>query len=119
MKLKKIFTKNFPKKGFTALTLFPFVFVRRDRCAFFTSKTERHETTHALQQQETLYIIFLVLYGLEWLLKLPFCKFDTNRAYNSISFEQEAYEHELEAGYNNVRRHFAWIRYLFTLKSKE
>lgn len=116
MKLKKVFTNNFPKKGFTALTLFPFVFVRKDGREFFTLKTERHETTHALQQLETLYVIFFALYGVEWLIKLPFCKFDTQKAYMSISFEQEAYEHQDEFGYNNVRKHFAWIRYIFTLK---
>lgn len=116
MKISKIYTNNFPKKGFTAITLFPFVFVRKDRCEFFTPKTERHETTHALQQLESLYIIFFVLYGLEWILKLLFCKLDTNRAYYSISFEQEAYEHQDEIGYNNVRKHYAWLKYVLTLK---
>lgn len=115
MKLKKIYTKHFPLKGYTALTIFPFVFVRKDRRDYFTAKAERHETTHALQQLETLYVFFFIFYALEWLLKLPFCKFDMTDAYFSISFEQEAYEHQDEFGYNGVRRHFAWLRYVFTL----
>lgn len=115
MRLKKIYTAHFPKKGFTALTIVPFIFVRKDRKDKFTGYAERHETTHALQQVEMLLILFFLLYGLEWLLKLPFCKFDTIRAYMSISFEQEAYEHEAETYYNEVRRHYAWLRYLFTL----
>ncbi len=119
MKLKKIYTEHFPKKGFTALTIYPLVFVRKDRRDYFTAKAERHETTHALQQIEMLWILFLILYALEWVIKLPFCKFDTERAYMSISFEQEAYEHQDEFGYNNVRKHFAWIRYLFTIKPVE
>ena len=137
MKLKKIYTEHFPKKGFTALTIIPFVFVRKDRMCYFTAKAERHETTHALQQIELCVVglvlaiasliggfglwsllflpLFFWLYGLEWLIKLPFCKFDTLRAYMSISTEQEAYEHQQEVYYNEVRKHFAWLRYVFTL----
>ena len=115
MELKKVYNKNFPLKGFTAITIWPFVFVRSDRKMYFTKKAERHETTHALQQIECLFLLFLLIYGLEWILKLPFCKFNTDRAYMSISFEQEAYEHQDEVGYNNVRKHYSWLRYLFTL----
>lgn len=113
--MKKIYTKHFPMKGFKALTLWPFIFVREDRKDYFTAKDERHETTHAIQQVECLWLLFLVIYGAEYVIKLPFCKFDTIRAYMSISFEQEAYEHEAETYYNEVRRHYAWLRYLFTL----
>ena len=138
MKLKKIYTEHLPKKGFTALTIIPFVFVRKDRMSHFTAKAERHETTHALQQIELCVVglvlaiasliggfglwsllflpLFFWIYGLELLIKLPFCKFDTLRAYMSISTEQEAYEHQQEVYYNEVRRHFAWLRYVFTLK---
>ena len=119
MELKTIYTAHFPKKGFTALTICPYVFVRSDEKQRFTKKVERHETTHALQEKECLYLLFFIIYGLEWILKLPFCKFDTLRAYMSISFEQEAYEHQDEVGYNNVRKHYAWARYLFTLTPKK
>lgn len=118
MKLRTIYTEHFPKKGFTAMVIWPFVFVRSDRKRFFTKKAERHETTHALQQIESLFLLFLLLYAVEWLVKLPICRFDGNRAYMSISFEQEAYEHQDEVGYNNVRRHYAWLRYLFTIKTE-
>lgn len=117
--MKKIYCKHFPLKGFLAMAIWPFVFIRKDCSRIFSEKDERHETTHILQQKECLLIAFFVVYCIEWIVKLPFCLFNTDRAYMSVSFEQEAYEHELEVGYNNVRRHFAWIRYLFTLKSKE
>lgn len=117
MILKKIYNRHIPAKGFTAMTVSPFVFVRRDLAWRFNSIVERHETTHALQQIETLWVPFLVIYGLEWLLKLPFCNFDTSKAYRSISFEQEAYDHQMEVYYNEVRRHYAWLRYLFTIKT--
>lgn len=117
--MKKIYTKHFPKKGFTALTIWPFIFVRSDSKESFTKKMERHETTHALQQIECLFVLFLIIYCLEWIIKLPFCKFNKDRAYMSISFEQEAYEHQDEFGYNNVRKHFAFLKFLFTIKPVE
>ena len=116
MKLKVVYTKHIPLKGFVALTLWPWIFVREDKSAKFTPMAKRHEETHARQQLECLFVVFLIIYCLEWAVKLPFCKFDSNRAYMSISFEQEAYEHQEEIYYNDVRRHFAWTKYLFTIK---
>lgn len=136
MELKKIYNKLIPVKGFIALTIWPYIFVRSDET--LTKKGERHETTHALQQIEMTIVgvimamilfaldcgwyslipvgLFIEWYCIEWLIKLPFCKFNTNRAYLSISQEQEAYEHQDEIFYNDVRKHFAWLRYVFTLK---
>ena len=62
--------------------------------------------------------LYFELYALEWLIKLPFCLFDRVRSYMSIAFEQEAYEHQAEVYYNDVRRHFVWVKYLFTLTPK-
>lgn len=140
MELKKIYTKFFPIKMYTALTICPYVFVREDERNRFTKKVERHETTHALQQIEMLVVgvvlavtlfccgygwyslipipLFFELYFAEWLIKIPFCRFNTDRAYMSISTEQEAYEHQDEFGYNNVRKHYAFIKYIFTLTPK-
>lgn len=115
MKLKKVYSKHFPPSGYIALTFYPWLFIREKARDRFTPKAERHETTHAYQQIETLWVFFLLIYGLEYLLKLIFT-FSTDKAYESISFEQEAYEHEDEIGYNNVRKHYAWIKYVFTIK---
>ena len=119
MKLKKIYSAKFPPKGFKALTVCPFVFVRSDQKKNFRKADDRHEATHALQQIECIWIFFFIIYGLEYIIKLPCCKFDTDRAYMSISFEQEAYEHQAEVGYNNVRKHYVFFKYLFTLTPKK
>ena len=127
IKMKKVYCKHFPKKVYTALTMFPLVFVRKDRAEKYTKKVERHEMTHALQQIEMLVVgvvlipipLFFELYFAEWLIKIPFCRFDTDRAYMSISTEQEAYEHQEEVYYNEVRRHYAWAKYVFTLTPKK
>lgn len=139
MKMKKIYNKIIPFKGFTALTVWPFIFVRNGKT--LTNRGERHETTHAKQQIEmTVVGLFLALfmllldcgwyslipvglfiewYCLEWIVKIPFCGFSLMKAYLSISFEQEAYEHQDEFGYNNVRKHFNWIKIIFTLTPKK
>ena len=119
MELKKIYTAHFPKKGFKALTIFPFVFVRKDMRDKYVDATERHEKTHALQQIEMLWLLFFVWYGLEYIIKIVICKFDSDRAYFSISFEQEAYAGQNKFSYNDTRKHYAWIKYLFTLKQKK
>lgn len=119
MTIKVVYSENIPLKQFVALTLWPWIIVRQDQREKFTATALRHESTHAHQQIECLFAMFLIIYCLEWLVKICLCGFDADRAYRSISFEQEAYEHQDEFGYNNVRRHFAWCRYIFTLKTKE
>lgn len=114
MKLKRIYSNIIPFKGYLALTFYPWVFIKKGKEERFTPRVERHETTHALQQIETLWVIFLLLYAVEYLIKLLFT-FSHRRAYKSISFEQEAYEHELEISYNDVRRHYDWVQYIFKL----
>ena len=115
MELIRVYNNIIPFQGYIAMTFFPWVFIRKKNTIRFTPKVERHETTHGYQQLETLWVIFLVLYGLEYLIKLLFT-FSHKKAYRSISFEQEAYEHELEISYNDVRKHYAWMKYVFKLK---
>lgn len=136
MKMKKVYNKYIPVKGFTALTVWPFIFVRNGKT--LTNRGERHETTHALQQLEMTIVgvmiaiamwffgcgwyslipigLFIELYSLEWFVKIPFCGFSRKKAYLSICFEQEAYEHQDEVYYNEVRKDFAWLKYVFAIK---
>ena len=122
-----------PFPGFIAITLWPFVFVRRQAWARFTNNVMRHERIHGRQQVELLLVgavlavlmalggcgwwsllalpLFLWLYGLEWLLGLA-CFGDSSAAYRNISFEREAYDNEHDADYLNERRPFAWLRYI-------
>ncbi len=140
MKLKKIYNRLFPLKGFKALTIVPYIFVREEQRDTFGEAAERHETTHALQQIECLIIgallavamfffgcgwwsliplgLFFELYLLEWAIKTLCCRFDTKRAYMSISTEQEAYATMYDVEYNANRKHYAWVKYIFTLTPK-
>lgn len=115
MELIRVYNKYFPFKGYLALTIYPWIFIREEYKRAYTAKVNRHEETHAYQQIETLWILFWVVYGLEFIIKWLLCGFDSKRAHYSISLEQEAYEHESEVYYNNVRKHYAWVKYIFKL----
>lgn len=117
MKLKRVICKHFPLKGYIALTFCPWVFIRQDLAQKYTPTISRHETTHGLQQLETLWIFFLLIYVLEYLVKL-LITFSHKKAYYSISFEQEANINQGKVNYNKQRKHYAWVKYIFSLYNK-
>lgn len=116
MKLIKVVSKHFPFKGYIALIFCPWVFIREDLKDKFDDRVEAHELIHAAQQQETLWILFFLIYSLEYLIKLPLCGFNHTRAYKSVSFEQEAYNYDNALGYIHFRVPLYWVRYIFTIK---
>lgn len=118
MKLKRIYCNHFPLKDYISLAVCPWVFIREDKRSKYTPTVNRHEMTHALQQIETLYLFFFIIYGLEYAIKLPICKFNTDRTYRSISFEQEARFNQGKVKYNKERKHYAWVKYIFMLYNK-
>lgn len=62
--------------------------------------------------RELLYIPFYLLYVGEWLWHLLGNRGNTFKAYESISFEKEAYRHQSVGGYIATRRVFAqWRKY--------
>lgn len=98
-----------PFKGFSAITLWPFVFVRKD--ARMAATTIRHENIHGEQQKEMLIVFFLLWYGIEWLVKLCYYR-NSITAYKNISFEREAYSNESNIVYLDERKPFAWFKYI-------
>ena len=129
--MKKIVNNIIPFEGFIALTIFPFIFIRKDEEKKFDKTTENHESIHGEQQIEmgiigiilTL-ILFLFTgslwsfllspvyfwwYLIEWLLR---SMFGTGNAYRNISFEREAYANERDLNYLYDRTLFAWLGYM-------
>lgn len=96
-----------PFKGFKAITIFPFVFVRKD--AKYTTVDARHECIHGKQQVEMLVLPFLLWYLIEWAIKSIK---KGKSAYHDISFEREAYTNEKDVTYLSNRSWYAWINYL-------
>ena len=90
-----------------AITLWPFVIARNK----LNPKTLRHETIHIRQQQELLLVGFYLMYTYYWLKGLWTSRGDSQVAYYTIPFEQEAYDNEHDEEYLNTRKRFAWWRY--------
>jgi len=105
-----IVTKYLIPKGFRGLTAFPFVFVKyhsdKENTVFIN-----HEKIHLRQQLELLILPFFIIYIIEYFLRLIQYG-NRNWAYRNISFEREAYDNELNAGYLKRRRFFSFIKYI-------
>lgn len=100
--------KIIPFPGYKCINLFGILFVREN--AVLTTTDIVHETIHTKQMQEMAYIFFYLWYSIEWLVKLVHYRFDSKRAYKSLSFEREAYANETVVGYPENRKHYCWIK---------
>lgn len=109
--MKKVINNIIPFKGFLAITLWPFIFVRKEAEQRYTKTVDRHEHIHGEQQKEMLIIFFLLWYGMEWLIKCVKYR-NGNTAYKNVSFEREAYQNQNDAAYLDERKHYSWIKYL-------
>lgn len=108
-----IFNNVIPFRGYKAMAIWPFVFVRsKYEDNGLGDKDIRHETIHLRQQAELLVIPFLLWYGIEWLLRTVFNGCKAHTAYRNISFEREAYANEADKSYLTHRKHYAWIHYI-------
>lgn len=58
--------------------------------------------------KEMLYVFFYLWYVIEWLIRL----FGKGNAYRNISFEQEAYSNDDNMKYLDIRKHYAWFKYI-------
>jgi len=131
-----IYNNIIPFKGYLAMCVFPFIFVRKD-ARNLTVKDINHEKIHGVQQIETHIValilavllaavglfswwwvlvsplVYFALYGLEYIVRWICYGFDTREAYRNISFEQEAYLNENDLTYIKNRHLFASWKYLF------
>lgn len=98
-----------PFKGYLAINLFGILFCRKT--AKIDEVTINHESIHSKQMMELFYIPYYIWYGLEYLIRLLILR-NHKKAYRSISFEQEAYEHERNMNYLKERKWYAWWKYL-------
>lgn len=114
--MKIVRNRWIPFKGFSAINLFGVIFVRKDlpeehlSDPLWLDTIVRHERIHTRQMVELLVIPFYLLYIVEWLVRLAICH-DTESAYRSISFEQEAYAHQDDPEYIQQRRLYAFFNY--------
>ncbi len=97
-----IVSKFLVPKGYRALTVFPFVFLR-EKASKDDLVLMNHERIHSAQQRELLFVGFFVWYGLDYLLKLLRYK-NHQLAYRNIIFEREAYLYERNFEYLATRK---------------
>ncbi|TXE06882.1 hypothetical protein ES711_13115 [Gelidibacter salicanalis] len=99
-------------KGFTGITLFPFVFVKyaqlKENKVFVN-----HERIHLKQQIELLIIPFFIWYALEFLVRYAHYR-NWYLAYRNISFEREAYHEEENLEFLKIRPFWNFLKYLYT-----
>ena len=104
-----IFKYIIPKK-YSGLTVFPFIFLKNKenlKDPLFLN----HEKIHLKQQAELLWIFFFIWYLIEYGIRIfQYKNHDT--AYKNISFEKEAYENEQDLNYLELRKTFAFLKYL-------
>ena len=109
---KIIYNDFIPFRGFYACNIFGVVFIRKGTRSqpYNHEVAMNHEAIHTAQMRELGYILFYVLYFLEWLVWLV-AERDSVRAYRRISFEREAYVNERDFRYLNDRKRYSAIKY--------
>ena len=71
-----------------------------------------HERIHTAQQREMLFVVFYIVYFLEYLFRLVQYRFKSFKAYMNISFEREAYANQNDLDYLGHRHWYSWLKYL-------
>lgn len=100
----------FVPKGFRAITIWPFIFVRTT-ADLDDAILLQHERIHLRQQLEGVLLFFYAWYLVEFLVR--YCRTGSRmQAYRNLCMEREAYTHEADPHYLNRRKPFAFLRYL-------
>ena len=111
MKLKKVYNRFIPLRGYVALTQIPFIFVRESARHKYNDVADRHERIHARQQLEITPLIFDLLYVLFYIIMLIRYR-DRRVAYMNNPFEREAYANQDNGRYLSGRSWCSWVRYI-------
>ncbi|GAA3649121.1 hypothetical protein [Flavivirga jejuensis] len=106
-----LISKYLVPKGYTGLTVFPFVFLRSKHLKK-DAVLMNHEKIHLKQQLDMLIMPFYLMYAIEFLVRLFQYK-TWDLAYRNISFEREAYANEVNLDYLKCRPPFGFLKYLF------
>jgi len=70
----------------------------------------RHETIHTLQQLETLFVFYYLIYALDYAI-LRLSGLDHVKAYKNIIFEKEVYTYQNNKNYLKTRKLWNWRKY--------
>ena len=102
--MKVIYNRILPiGKNKVAMTLYPFIFVKRKHADSFTPKVLNHELIHEAQIKELGLIRFYLMYL--WFFVKGGYKRDN-------PFQMEAYAHDDDLGYLKQRERYAWKSFI-------
>lgn len=104
-----ITSKYLVPKGYSGITLFPFVFMR-DKTLAANPVFINHERIHLRQQAELLVLPFYLWYITEYFIRRLTYSMQ-KEAYRNISFEREAYANETNMEYLKSRKLFSFFKY--------
>ena len=106
-----LISKYLVPKGYTGITIFPFVFLKHKDL-----KNDlvliNHEKIHLRQQLELLIFLFYFLYLLEFVFRLIQYR-NWYTAYKNISFERESYINQTDTNYLKNRKLWSFINYIY------
>ena len=110
MRFYFIVLMKFLPKPFSALTVFPFIFLK-DASHKHNNALINHEKIHLRQQIEMLWLPFFIWYAVEFIIKLIRYR-QWMKAYHAVGFEREAYRYEHDTEYLKRRKPFAFLGYI-------
>ena len=104
----------FTPKWVDGITIFPFIFVRKNLKDELAEKDYNelinHERIHIVQQLECLIFPWLLIYCFNYLVNL--IRFREHfEAYYNICMEREAYQNQSQMDYLDKRKTFQWKKY--------
>lgn len=105
--MRTIVNRFIPFKGFKAINLFGFVFVREG--VKMKPYNYNHKAIHSAQMRELLFVPFYIIYFVEWVYRLIKLR-NFKKVYRAISFEREAYANQSNYHYLDNREAFAQWR---------
>lgn len=112
--MRKIYNNTIPFKGYKAMALCPFIFIRNEYKDSVNDVTINHEKIHFEQQKELSLIVFLIWYIIEYIIRC----FKQGNAYKNIGFEREAYQNAKDFKYLENRKRYSFIKYFLNKYKK-
>ncbi|WP_397363577.1 hypothetical protein [Olleya sp. R77988] len=105
-----IISKYLVPKGYTGMTIFPFIFLKNKRLKSSVTLIN-HEKIHLRQQLELLVVPFYIWYFIEFVIGYIKHK-NWFLAYKNISFEREAFYNDANLDYLKSRPFWQFLKYL-------
>ena len=107
--MKVIENKIIPPKGYKAITIGPYIFIKPG--TKLSEKDYNHEAIHWEQYKETLVIGFFLIYVIEFIYKFIIVyRGEWKKTYHKLSIKKEAYLNQDNLDYIKNRKHYKWIK---------